>query len=65
MNDWPPCPTAPPISTEMLQPTVVFVALDLIDPNPWQPRQGEDTDHIQKLTDSIAVDGLLQIPTTR
>lgn len=56
---------APAISTEILNAAVVFVALDLIDPNPWQPRQGEDADHILKLADSIAVDGLLQIPTAR
>lgn len=55
---------APAISVEMPS-TVIFVDLDLIDANPWQPRQGEDTDHIQKLADSIAVDGLLQIPTAR
>lgn len=56
--------SAPVISVEM--PGVVkTIPLDLIDPNPWQPRQGEDTDHIQKLVDSIAVDSLLQIPTAR
>jgi ParB family chromosome partitioning protein len=36
------------------------VALDLIDPNPFQPRQVFDDESLQELTRSIQVQGLLQ-----
>ena len=39
--------------------------LDLIDPNPWQPRLSEDADHIANLAASIAEDDLMQVPTGR
>jgi ParB/RepB/Spo0J family partition protein len=41
------------------------VPLDLIDPNPWQPRIGEDHEHIKKIAESIAGNGLLQVPSAR
>jgi ParB-like chromosome segregation protein Spo0J len=41
------------------------VPLDKIDPNPWQPRQKEDKEHIYKIALSIVNDGLMQIPTGR
>jgi ParB/RepB/Spo0J family partition protein len=61
---------APNISTEMVgnlteRPDVQWINLDCIDDNPWQPRQGDDPDHIAKLAESIERDGLLQIPTAR
>lgn len=40
-------------------------ALDAIDPNPWQPRLGEDDEHVASLAASIAEDGLMQVPTGR
>lgn len=42
-----------------------FISLDLIDPNPYQPRQGEDLEAIQELAESIERNGLLQVPTAR
>jgi|GEM_PF-1473709 len=39
--------------------------IDLIYPNPWQPRLTEDQDHIANLAVSIADDGLMQVPTAR
>ena len=39
--------------------------LDQIDPNPYQARETEDLEHIKKLADSIARDGLMQIPIGR
>lgn len=42
-----------------------LVLLDLIDPNPWQPRASEDPEHIANLAASIADDGLMQIPSAR
>lgn len=45
--------------------TPQLIDLKLIDPNPWQPRQHDDPEHIQKLALSIAQDGLLQPPAAR
>jgi ParB-like chromosome segregation protein Spo0J len=42
-----------------------MIDLDLIDPNPWQPRKTDDPEHIQNLAVSIAQDGLLQPPAAR
>lgn len=39
--------------------------LDLIGPNPYQPRENEDPEHIRNLAISIAQDGLLQAPAGR
>jgi ParB/RepB/Spo0J family partition protein len=41
------------------------IELTLIDPNPWQPRQAEDPEHIKQIALSIAEDGLMQIPIGR
>lgn len=41
------------------------INLDLIDPNPWQPRTTDDPEHVQNLAISIAKDGLLQPPVAR
>ena len=45
--------------------TLLQIPLDLIDPNPWQPRQGEDHEHVKKLALSIAEHGLLQVASAR
>lgn len=42
-----------------------MIRLDLIDPNPYQPREKEDPEHIAKIAASIAVDGLMQVPVGR
>jgi ParB/RepB/Spo0J family partition protein len=42
-----------------------LVFLDLIDPNPWQPREREDPAHIESLAASIKTDGLMQVPVGR
>lgn len=55
----------PAISTEMVVGNVIFVDLDLIDANPWQPRLHEDPAHVKSLAESIAANGLLQIPSAR
>ena len=41
------------------------VALDLIDDNPWQPRQAMDPGALQDLADDIHELGLLQVPLAR
>ena len=43
----------------------VQVDLELIDDNPWQPRQEIDQDELQELADSIHQLGLLQAPLGR
>lgn len=43
----------------------VLVPLDLIDPNPYQPRHTEDQEAVAEIADSIARNGLMQIPTAR
>ncbi len=44
---------------------IIFVPLDEIEPNPWQPRNSDDPEHIEKIAHSIAADGLLQYPVAR
>lgn len=41
------------------------VMLNLVQPNPWQPREGEDPEHVRNLALSIHRDGLLQKPLGR
>ena len=41
------------------------VELELIDDNPWQPRQAYDEEALQELADSIHSLGLLQVPLGR
>ena len=47
------------------------IAIDLIHPNPYQPRQGEDMQAVLELAENIEknatedFDGLLQVPTVR
>ena len=45
--------------------TEELIALELIEPNPYQPRTVDDPEHIEKLARSIVVDGLLQTPKAR
>ena len=40
-------------------------SLNEIKPNPWQPRQSEDPEHIKKIALSIIEDGLMQVPVGR
>ena len=44
---------------------VVNVLLECFLPNPWQPRESEDAEHIKKISLSIAQDGLMQVPVGR
>lgn len=52
---------------------MILVPLKQIKPNPWQPRQDEDEDHIKALAENIRANrylsedkrGLLQIPVAR
>ena len=41
------------------------VGLELIDDNPWQPRQSMEPEALRELADSIRVMGLLQVPLGR
>ncbi len=45
--------------------TIQQILLDLIDPNPYQTRLGENAEHVQALADDIRARGLLQIPIAR
>lgn len=45
--------------------TVRLVPVEIIQANPYQMRDSEDPEHIAKLADSIARDGLLQYPLAR
>lgn len=41
------------------------IDLDFIEPNPWQPRDAEDAEHVKKVADSIEREGLMQTPVGR
>lgn len=43
----------------------VLIPIDLIDPNPYQPRQAEDPAAVAEIAESIKRNGLMQIPTAR
>lgn len=43
----------------------IRISLDLIDPNPYQPRKTFDEAALEELADSIRANGLLQIPVVR
>lgn len=43
----------------------VLMNLSQIDPNPYQPREREDPEHVKKIALSIAAQGLLQVPVGR
>lgn len=43
----------------------LLIPLELIQDNPWQPRLSTDPAHVAGLAESIARDGLLQIPLGR
>lgn len=45
--------------------TQTLIPIDLIDPNPYQPRQAEDPAAVAEIADSIARNGLMQAPTAR
>ena len=47
------------------RPELVEVHLDLIKPNPWQPRAEMDPEHIAELMENIDGIGLLQEPMAR
>lgn len=48
-----------------MNPRVDLYPLDVIDPNPFQPRQREDPDHVRQIAASIQAHGLKQIPVGR
>ena len=43
----------------------VIIPIDLIDPNPYQPREAMDPDAVRRLAADIKRDGLMQIPSAR
>jgi ParB/RepB/Spo0J family partition protein len=45
--------------------TPTLIPIELIDPNPWQPRQVEDPTAIAEIAESIKRNGLMQVPTAR
>jgi len=45
--------------------TPTLISIDLIDPNPYQPRQLEDPEAVAEIAASIKKNGLLQVPTAR
>lgn len=42
-----------------------LILLEQIDPNPYQLREREDPEHIERLADDIARNGLMQVPLGR
>lgn len=48
-----------------MDPRIDPYPLDVIDPNPFQPRLREDPDHVRRIADSIKAHGLKQIPVGR
>ena len=42
-----------------------LIPLAAIKPNPYQPREREDQEHVKKIALSIAEQGLLQVPVGR
>ena len=48
-----------------VQQRLVAIALDRIDPNPWQPRTSLDEGHVADLADNIFQVGLLHDPMVR
>jgi ParB/RepB/Spo0J family partition protein len=42
-----------------------LIQIELIKPNPYQPRQGEDPDVVAEIAQSIRQNGLMQVPTAR
>jgi ParB-like chromosome segregation protein Spo0J len=42
-----------------------LIGLELIDPNPYQTRDGEDKEHVAKIAASILANGLMQLPAGR
>lgn len=50
----------PFVVTRKTEPTALRVALDLLDPNPYQPRTTMDETKLKELATSIASTGLLQ-----
>jgi ParB-like chromosome segregation protein Spo0J len=51
--------------TKTNAPDVMYFEPDNVKPNPYQPRDHEDPDHICKIAESIYQDGLMQIPVGR
>jgi ParB/RepB/Spo0J family partition protein len=45
--------------------TPTLIPIDLIDPNPYQPRQVEDPAAVAEIAVSIKRNGLMQVPTAR
>ena len=45
--------------------TIHLIPLDQIDPNPFQPREQEDPEHVERVARSIEAEGLLQEPLAR
>ncbi len=50
----PPAPAAPPLDA------ITRIALDLVDPNPLQPRTAFQPERLQELADSIRANGIIQ-----
>jgi len=53
------------MNTKTNAPDVMYFDPDNVKPNPWQPRDHEDPEHICKIAESIYQDGLMQIPVGR
>jgi ParB-like chromosome segregation protein Spo0J len=53
------------MNTKNNLPDVMYFDPDNVKPNPWQPRDHEDPEHICKIAESIYQDGLMQIPVGR
>src|SRR5690242_1187333 len=49
----------------VIMETQTLVPVELINPNPYQPRQTEDAEAVAEIAQSIKRNGLMQVPTAR
>src|SRR5215469_16279746 len=54
---WPPRPTPPPSPSE---PNTIDIPIELIDPNPLQPRRSFHAERLEELAQSIRANGIIQ-----
>src|ERR1051326_141470 len=56
----PQAPTQPPPQAAAAEPPPETIAIELIDPNPLQPRRAFQEDRLEELAQSIRANGIIQ-----